>query len=198
MTNFYGCTFILYELSSPFLNFHWFFDKLGMTGSRAQLVNGIVLLFTFFSCRLVWGTYHSIKLYQDLWTAIRHTPLTADIHPEAMYKDTPGSREALAGRSAAPIHSNVMRFARDEYVPIWLAVAVAGSNVVLNTLNYVWFRKMIQTLQRRFQSTTGDSKKEAPVVTRSTGIDGKVKIGVDDTEVRHRRTAVEVEDVPPT
>jgi len=35
--NYYGCTFILYELSSPFLNFHWFFDKLDMTGSLPQL-----------------------------------------------------------------------------------------------------------------------------------------------------------------
>src|SRR5271170_6240784 len=88
--NYYGCTFILYELSSPFLNFHWFFDKLDMTGSRAQLYNGLVLLFTFFCCRLVWGTYQSVRVYQDIWNAIHHTP------------------------AALPIHDDIMRFAGDE------------------------------------------------------------------------------------
>src|ERR1700730_1062100 len=70
--NFYGPTFILYELSSPFLNFHWFFDKLNMTGSRAQLYNGLILLATFFSCRLVWGTYQSVRVYQDVWAALQN------------------------------------------------------------------------------------------------------------------------------
>jgi hypothetical protein len=32
--NYYGLNFILYEISTPFLNIHWFFDKLNMTGSR--------------------------------------------------------------------------------------------------------------------------------------------------------------------
>ena len=38
--NYYGPVFILYELSSPFLNFHWFFDKLGMTGALCSRVSG--------------------------------------------------------------------------------------------------------------------------------------------------------------
>lgn len=67
--NYYGLNFILYELSTPFLNIHWFMDKLGMTGSTAQLVNGIALVTTFGASRLVWGTYQSVRMYQDIWAA---------------------------------------------------------------------------------------------------------------------------------
>ena len=42
--NYYAPTFILYELSSPFLNIHWFCDKLNMTGSKIQLYNGFINL----------------------------------------------------------------------------------------------------------------------------------------------------------
>lgn len=46
-------------------------DKLGMTGSTAQLVNGIMLVITFGCSRLVWGTYQSMRMYQDIWTAFK-------------------------------------------------------------------------------------------------------------------------------
>lgn len=61
---------MLYELSTPFLNVHWFCDKLGMTGSKLQLYNGIALLVTFFGCRIVWGTYQSIMIYSDIYRAL--------------------------------------------------------------------------------------------------------------------------------
>lgn len=38
-----------------------------MTGSTAQLANGIALLTTFGGSRLIWGVYQSVKMYQDLW-----------------------------------------------------------------------------------------------------------------------------------
>ncbi|KAK3080578.1 hypothetical protein LTS18_000118, partial [Coniosporium uncinatum] len=60
--NYYAPTFILYELSSPFLNIHWFCDKLHLTGSTIQLLNGVVLLATFFGCRLCWGTFNSLRV----------------------------------------------------------------------------------------------------------------------------------------
>ena len=49
--------FLLWELSTPFLNIHWFLDKTGRTGSTFQLVNGILLLCTFFGVRIVYGWY---------------------------------------------------------------------------------------------------------------------------------------------
>lgn len=42
-----------------------------MTGSTAQLVNGIALLTSFGGSRLLWGTYQSARMYQDIWLAFK-------------------------------------------------------------------------------------------------------------------------------
>ena len=42
-----------------------------MTGSTAQLINGVGLITTFGSSRLLWGTYQSVKMYQDIWVAFK-------------------------------------------------------------------------------------------------------------------------------
>ena len=42
-----------------------------MTGSTVQLVNGIALVTTFGASRLLWGTYQSVRMYQDIWTAFK-------------------------------------------------------------------------------------------------------------------------------
>ncbi|KAL8664022.1 MAG: hypothetical protein Q9168_007992 [Polycauliona sp. 1 TL-2023] len=70
--NYYGLNFILYELSTPFLNIHWWCDKVGMTGSTLQLVNGIALLTTFGGSRLIWGTYQNYQMYTDIWRAVQN------------------------------------------------------------------------------------------------------------------------------
>lgn len=46
-------------------------NKLDLTGSTAQLVNGIALIATFAATRLLWGTYQSVRMYQDIWTALQ-------------------------------------------------------------------------------------------------------------------------------
>ena len=43
-----------------------------------------------------------------------------------------------------------MRFAGYYDMPVWLAVVYLSSNVVLNTLNFYWFGKMIETIKKRF------------------------------------------------
>jgi len=192
--NYYGCTFILYELSSPFLNFHWFFDKLGMTGSKAQLYNGGLLLFVFFSCRLVWGTYQSVRVYQDIWAALHHIPAAATIHFDSL--NINATIDAALGKSADPIHRDgIMQYAGEEYCPVWLAFAYLGSNIVLNTLNFYWFGKMIETIKKRFQPA---EVREKPVV-KSTIVDGKTRITVDDTTTRKRKTVQRTvtDDLPP-
>ena len=182
--NFYGPTFILYELSSPFLNFHWFFDKINMTGSRAQLYNGLFLLFTFFWCRLVWGTYQSIRVYQDVWAAIQS--------PGALV--TMAEHTVVATEKSVNASTEIMRFSGEKTVPIWLACTYLGSNIVLNTLNFYWFGKMIETVRKRFQP-----KKEKAPVAMNGGVkseeNGKVEVGgngkriflAEKTEVRRRR-----------
>ena len=44
----------------------------------------------------------------------------------------------------------MMRFAGDYPMPAWLAVVYLSSNLVLNTLNFFWFGKMIETIKKRF------------------------------------------------
>lgn len=168
-----------------------------MTGSKAQLYNGIMLLFMFFSCRLVWGTYQSVRVYQDVWAAIHHKPATSSIHFDALNNNTMAAHEAAAGKSAAPIHDDIMQFAGEEFVPLWLAFTYLGSNIVLNTLNFYWFGKMIETVRKRFQPPKETRRKEKPIVTRSTGANGAVRLDVDEIEVR-RRKVVDEDDVPAT
>lgn len=169
-----------------------------MTGSRAQLYNGIVLLITFFGCRLVWGTYQSVRVYQDVWAALHHKPTAANIDYNALNGTSSGAAAAAAGKSAVPIHSGVMIYAGEEFVPLWLAFTYLGSNIILNTLNFYWFGKMIETVRKRFQPPKETKRKEKAVVTKSTGVDGTTKIGVDETEVVRRRNNNGVETpVPP-
>ncbi|RDA90420.1 hypothetical protein CP533_6964 [Ophiocordyceps camponoti-saundersi (nom. inval.)] len=126
--NYYGCVFILWEVSTPFLNIHWFMDKTDMTGSRAQLYNGYLLLFTFFSCRLVYGTYQSVLAFRDIWAAV-------NVNPDAVFR-----------------HSAVMTFANDESaVPYWLAAIYLASNLTLNSLNFYWFIMMVKAVRKRFR-----------------------------------------------
>lgn len=163
--NYYSCVFILYELSTPFLNIHWFFDKLNMTGSKAQLYNGIALLFTFFSCRLVWGTYQSAVVYADMWKAV-HTS------PDAGYTAAALSQNA----TLADPDLNMMAFVSDAApVPAWLALIYVASNLTLNGLNWVWFFKMIAAVRKRFEPTKGEAVKVDGVAAgKTTGTDAKV------------------------
>lgn len=98
-----------------------------MTGSRAQLYNGILLLFSFFSCRLVYGTFQSFFVLRDMWAAV-------NTHPTKTYSQSP-----------------VMEFATQEStVPSWLAISYVMSNITLNTLNFYWFIMMIRAVLKRF------------------------------------------------
>ncbi|GAA5806910.1 hypothetical protein MFLAVUS_000258 [Mucor flavus] len=72
--NYYGAIFLMYELSTIFLNFHWFMDKLGWTGSKIQLVNGVVLLLTFFFARIVFGTFMSYRMWTDIYAVKDDVP----------------------------------------------------------------------------------------------------------------------------
>lgn len=173
--NYYASTFILYELSSPFLNFHWFFDKLNLTGSKRQLVNGILLLATFFGCRLCWGTYQSLRVYQDMWFAVHHTP------------------GATYGKTESAIHDELMQYNDVEVLPLWLGITYLASNLVLNALNFYWFAKMIDALRKRFVPA---EKAEKPKLAM-TGENGRVKIETDETTVRRRNVPLPEADIVP-
>jgi len=139
--NCYGLSFILYELSTPFLNIHWFFDKFGMTGTKAQLYNGIALLVSFAGSRLVWGSYQSYLIYGDVWKAW-HTiePYTADC-------------AKFVGQAAGlntPVGCKTL--------PTWLAISYVGANTALSVLNVYWFYKMVAAVRKRFPKDDKDTK----------------------------------------
>ncbi|PIG89010.1 hypothetical protein AARAC_008425 [Aspergillus arachidicola] len=162
--NFYSPTFILYELSSPFLNIHWFLDKLNLTGSKLQWYNGMLLLSVFFSCRLVWGTWQSIFVYKDMWSALTQTWSLSSLPPPSAAGESSvvldsaintavfGHRAKLAEQCV----DEVCRKANEEVfkyagftaggVPTWLVGTYVAANVVLNSLNYYWFSKMVETV----------------------------------------------------
>ncbi|GAB7349368.1 hypothetical protein MBLNU459_g8494t1 [Dothideomycetes sp. NU459] len=189
--NYYGPVFILYELSSPFLNVHWFMDKLKMTGSTYQMINGIALIITFFGCRLVWGSINSVLVFRDIWTAMNTK--TVD-------------HSGFVGQSAKSVTTreltgDIMQFAGSYSLPTWLALSYLVSNIVLNVLNYYWFGKMIETIRKRFdppfgtKGTEKSEKKEAETKTSTPEIeiqrgvyaDGRKTVEIGGSEVRNRR-----------
>jgi hypothetical protein len=179
---------------------HWFFDKLGMTGSRAQLYNGLVLIGMFFSCRLVWGTWQSFLIYRDLWAGVTRGPdytaiLGAGKSPSGDFVVSPTSPPAR--------YAETMRFVTpDTVLPIWLAAVYVGSNLTLNSLNFYWFFKMIDAVRKRFEPVAdGKGKKEGKESEKllkgsadGTAVLATGKANEDITTRPRRRTLLDGED----
>lgn len=113
--NYYAPIFLLFELSSPFLNIRWFGIKYLPQSTEKnqdcwkikisnvfQLINNLLLITSFFLSRIVWGWWNKVNLISDF---IR-------------VKDDP-------------------RFLLIE------SLVIIGGNFVLNFLNIVWLLKMI-------------------------------------------------------
>lgn len=60
--------FLLFEVSTPFLNVNWFVTHLPNTtvSFKLQLINGIFLLASFFFVRIIWGFYQAYNVALDL------------------------------------------------------------------------------------------------------------------------------------
>lgn len=152
-----------------------------MTGSRAQLYNGIALLFTFFCCRLLWGTYQSIRVYQDIWAALHYQPPVDKIDLKLINSDTVDTTGIASKRTSDSIHQlHLMGYSNSQYVPIWLSLIYLGSNLVLNFLNFYWFRLMITTLRKRFDHKDTKSIKLA--------VNGTSKSHEVESNLRKRNT----------
>lgn len=70
-------SFLLFELSTPFVNVNWFASRLpaGYVSDRVVAINGILLLITFFVVRILWGFYAVGLLAYDMWQVREH------VHP---------------------------------------------------------------------------------------------------------------------
>lgn len=64
---FYGCFYLTFEASTPFLNLHWMFEKLGYDNSHPlKAINGVLLVIAFFTSRILCGIGYSTVVWQDL------------------------------------------------------------------------------------------------------------------------------------
>lgn len=136
----------MYDLSTPFLNVHWFCDKLDLTGSTIQAVNGAFLVSVFFGCRLVYGTYGAISVSRDVYRA-------ATIGYSALDSAQDKIRQPLANLEDP--HGQTISFLQAQKLPLWLAFIYVAANVALTLLNVVWFSKMIETVRKRFDPPFG-------------------------------------------
>ncbi|RKP10316.1 TLC domain-containing protein [Thamnocephalis sphaerospora] len=71
---YFGAVYLMFELSTPFLNVHWFMDKVGMTGSIWQAINGAFLIGAFFLARIAFGVWTSFEFMSELYRASDRVP----------------------------------------------------------------------------------------------------------------------------
>lgn len=125
------------ELSTPFVNIHWFLNKLDKAGSTLQIINGILLIVTFACCRLIWGSYLAFVFFRDVWTAL-HAPQSHWTE----YKYSPYERPLILEHRA----------------PWWLAAMFMISNAVVMSLSAFWFTKMIATIRKHIETPRSEKK----------------------------------------
>jgi hypothetical protein len=136
-------------------------------------------------------------VYQDVWAAL-HLPnnsegelgqiLASNITKGAQDLFVPRDGSLCPGREeCVAAQSEVLKFVGmgATGVPVWLAVTYLSSNVVLNSLNFYWFGKMIETVRKRF---------EKPKPEESKG-ENEDKSGNAKRETVHRRRSSIVLDV---
>ncbi|ORX33899.1 TLC domain-domain-containing protein [Kockovaella imperatae] len=73
----FGPPFLLWELSTPLLNIHWFMDKLGLSTTYPTffLINALAFMLVFFLARIVYGGYESMVFFHVMWTRRHEIPL---------------------------------------------------------------------------------------------------------------------------
>lgn len=61
--------FLVFEISTPFVNINWFASKLpaGTFSDKTIVINGLLLIITFFTARIIWGFLLIYKLASDMF-----------------------------------------------------------------------------------------------------------------------------------
>ena len=163
-----------------------------MTGGNLQFYNGITLLATFFCSRLVWGTWQSVRVFRDIWEVMQSTvPTVRDPHssPASSIFIPRDGQLCLGKESCVLAQSEVMKFAMAGHassVPLWLAGAYLGSNIILHSLNFYWFGRMIETVRKRFEGKPHDEFKNER--ERRQSLVEQLASGLDEDELSGPRT----------
>ncbi|WVQ83345.1 hypothetical protein IAT38_005484 [Cryptococcus sp. DSM 104549] len=73
----FGAPFVLWELSTPFLNVHWFMDKAGWAERypKFALGNSLMFMLVFFLVRIVYGAVYSVGFLQVMWDERERIPV---------------------------------------------------------------------------------------------------------------------------
>jgi TLC domain len=128
----------------------------------------MILISTFFGCRLVWGSYASFSVFRDIFAArsLSGLPKASPSVAGIVYS----SPTSLAGAMRAMQAGDMLSFARiggrgtkttAGAVPLWLAGAYLSANLTLNALNWYWFSRMIETVRKRFRQAPEEALAEA-------------------------------------
>lgn len=83
------------------------------------------------------------------------------------------------------MHVNFPVKAHSPRIPLHIHIFFTVGNVVLNSLNFIWFRAMIRAVQKRFTAKPADEKNGGKLDPRKI-VEGKqkVKLGVEGTNDR--------------
>ncbi|KAJ2627051.1 hypothetical protein H4R22_004569 [Coemansia sp. RSA 1290] len=80
LLQYYGACFMMFEVSTLFLNIHLTLEDLGLKDYILYYINGMALVSSFFFARVVYGTILSINVWRELAnSAVPINPLTANI-----------------------------------------------------------------------------------------------------------------------
>lgn len=134
---YYGIQYAFIELSTPFVNIHWFLNKLDRAGSNLQIINGVVLIITFACCRLIFGCYLAVVFFRDVWTAL-HSPHMSWTE----YNYSPTEKPLVLQHQAV----------------WWVAAIFMITHAIVMSLSAFWFIKMIMTVRKHINSSSGRSK----------------------------------------
>lgn len=66
--HYYSAIFLLFEISTPFLDIRWIGLKFDVLSESVKLVNNIILILIFFFVRICWGWYQVGRLGLDFYS----------------------------------------------------------------------------------------------------------------------------------
>ena len=148
--NYYFTRYLLVELITVFWILEPLFEKVDMGKSRAQLCNSVILLVSFFICRILWGPYLLICFYRDVWATINYSAFHHNI--KSFNSTIFGISDIENVSTIVPSHddSDIMIFAGPEHVPVWIALTIASSVTIINILSFYWFGRILRSVRNRY------------------------------------------------
>lgn len=136
------------EMTNVSQNLYHFFAKSGQMFSTPAKVNVVAWITTFFSIRIVWGTYQTFLVFRDLWT-MTVTPFS----PQSL-----GNTEWTAVLRLQDAGLSPCR------LPPWVLAWTLFCGSAQAILNHLWFYSIVRAM-------LANAKKERQAKVDGVGID---------------------------